>query len=80
MSWISFISGGMAVILVYAFYSVGSEDSEELVAEDVAGSDLVINDFSGTHPAGPRDAFLIYGRSDGSTSRIGVRNASGMSI
>jgi hypothetical protein len=47
MSWISFISGGMTVILAYAFYSVGSEGSDELVAEDATGSDLVVNDFTG---------------------------------
>ncbi|MBV7507398.1 hypothetical protein KW850_19345 [Bacillus sp. sid0103] len=49
MSWISFISGGMTVILAYAFYSVGSEDNEELVAEEVTGSDLVVNDFTGRY-------------------------------
>jgi acetyl-CoA carboxylase beta subunit len=46
MSWVSFITGGMTVILAYAFFSVGVEEDEEF---DVAESDLVINEGSGRH-------------------------------
>lgn len=45
MSWISFITGGMTVIMAYAFFSGGAEDDEELVVE----ADLVINEGSGRH-------------------------------
>jgi hypothetical protein len=48
MSWVSFITGGMTVILAYALYSVGME-SEEEEFEEVPESDLVVNDFSGRY-------------------------------
>jgi acetyl-CoA carboxylase beta subunit len=46
MSWVSFITGGMTVIMAYAFFSAGSEEEEELIAEE---SDLVISEGSGRH-------------------------------
>ncbi|MBY0144270.1 hypothetical protein [Neobacillus niacini] len=46
MSWVSFITGGMTVIMAYAVFSTGAEEDEELVTED---SDLVINEGSGRH-------------------------------
>jgi acetyl-CoA carboxylase beta subunit len=46
MSWISFITGGMAVLMAYALFSVGAEDDEEF---EGAESDLVINEGSGRH-------------------------------
>ncbi|QIZ08484.1 hypothetical protein HFZ78_18690 [Priestia megaterium] len=49
MSWVSFITGGMSVILAYVFYSVGIKDSEELVAEEVLSSDVVVNDSTGRY-------------------------------
>jgi hypothetical protein len=45
MSWVSFITGGMTVILAYAIFSAGADDEEF----DVAESDLVINEGSGRH-------------------------------
>lgn len=47
MSWVSFITGGMTVIMAYAFFSAGAEDPEEEI--DGAESDLVINEGSGRH-------------------------------
>jgi acetyl-CoA carboxylase beta subunit len=44
MSWVSFITGGLTVIMAYAFFSAGAEDDEELAAEE---SDLVVTDFTG---------------------------------
>ncbi|PAE33338.1 hypothetical protein [Bacillus sp. 7884-1] len=47
MSWISYITGGMTVILAYAFYAVGMEDEEaELAVEE---NNLMVNDFSGRY-------------------------------
>jgi acetyl-CoA carboxylase beta subunit len=46
MSWVSFITGGLTVIMAYAFFSVGAEDDEDI---DGAESDLVINEGSGRH-------------------------------
>jgi hypothetical protein len=46
MSWISFITGGMAVLMAYALFSANAEEDDELVAEE---SDLVINEGSGRH-------------------------------
>jgi acetyl-CoA carboxylase beta subunit len=47
MSWISYITGGMTVILAYAFYAVGMEDGEETLVE--AENNVVVNDFSGRY-------------------------------
>jgi acetyl-CoA carboxylase beta subunit len=47
MSWISYITGGMTVILAYAFYAVGMEDEEEELA--VEDNNLMVNDFSGRY-------------------------------
>jgi acetyl-CoA carboxylase beta subunit len=47
MSWISYITGGMTVILAYAFYAVGMEDEEEEMVEDE--DNVVVNDFSGRY-------------------------------
>jgi acetyl-CoA carboxylase beta subunit len=47
MSWISFIAGGMTVILAYALYSVGMDSEEEF--EEVPESSVIVNDFSGRH-------------------------------
>jgi hypothetical protein len=47
MSWVSFITGGLSVILAYAIFSAGAEDPEEEF--DGAESDLVINEGSGRH-------------------------------
>lgn len=47
MSWISYITGGMTVILAYAFYTVGMEDEEEELA--VEENNVVVNDFSGRY-------------------------------
>lgn len=49
MSWISFITGGMTVIISYVFYSIATDDSEELVADEVQGSDVVVNDSTGRY-------------------------------
>jgi acetyl-CoA carboxylase beta subunit len=47
MSWISFITGGLSVLMAYALFSAGGADEdEELVAEE---SDLVINEGSSRH-------------------------------
>ncbi|WP_419954759.1 hypothetical protein ACN6MT_03090 [Neobacillus niacini] len=47
MSWISYITGGMTVILAYAFYVVGMDDEEEeLLSEE---NNVGLNDFSGRH-------------------------------
>jgi acetyl-CoA carboxylase beta subunit len=45
MSWISFITGGMTVILAYALFTSDREDEEELLEE----STIVVNDFTGRH-------------------------------
>ncbi|MFP7300516.1 hypothetical protein [Neobacillus niacini] len=47
MSWISYITGGMTVILAYAFYSVGMEDEEEELGEEE--NNVVVNDLSGRY-------------------------------
>jgi acetyl-CoA carboxylase beta subunit len=47
MSWISFIAGGMTVIMGYALYSVGMDSEEEF--EEVPESGVIVNDFSGRH-------------------------------
>ncbi|MEH6994251.1 hypothetical protein V7075_16270 [Neobacillus drentensis] len=47
MSWISYITGGMTVILAYAFYVVGMEDGEEELGEEE--DNVVVNDFSGRY-------------------------------
>lgn len=47
MSWISYITGGMTVILAYAFYAVGMEDEEEELGEEE--NNVVVNDFSGRY-------------------------------
>jgi hypothetical protein len=47
MSWISYITGGMTVILAYAFYAVGMEDEEEELA--VEDNNLMVNGFSGRY-------------------------------
>ena len=47
MSWVSYITGGMTVILAYAFYTVGMEDEEEELA--VEENNVVVNDFSGRY-------------------------------
>ncbi|MGG1677719.1 hypothetical protein ACIFOT_18435 [Neobacillus sp. NRS-1170] len=47
MSWLSYISGGMTVLLAYAFFSTSTdEEEEELIIE---GSNLVVNEFSGRY-------------------------------
>ncbi|MEH7275587.1 hypothetical protein [Neobacillus vireti] len=47
MSWVSYITGGMTVILAYAFYAVGMENGEvELAVEE---NNLMVNDFSGRY-------------------------------
>ncbi|WP_045520304.1 hypothetical protein [Neobacillus niacini] len=44
MSWVSYITGGLTVILAYAFYAVGMEDEvEELAVEE---NNLMVTDFS----------------------------------
>lgn len=45
MSWVSFITGGLTVILAYAFYSVGTGYDEDEI--DVEESSVVVNDFNG---------------------------------
>jgi acetyl-CoA carboxylase beta subunit len=47
MTWISYITGGMTMILAYAFYAVGMEDGEEELGEEE--NDVVVNDFSGRY-------------------------------
>jgi acetyl-CoA carboxylase beta subunit len=47
MSWISYITGGMTVILAYAFYAVGMDDEEEEMIEEE--NNVVVNDFSGRY-------------------------------
>ncbi|WHY01350.1 hypothetical protein [Neobacillus sp. DY30] len=47
MSWISYITGGMTVILAYAFYAVGMGDGEEELCEEE--NNVVVNDFSGRY-------------------------------
>jgi hypothetical protein len=47
MSWISYITGGMTVILAYAFYAVGVDDVEEEIGTEV--DNVVVNDFSGRY-------------------------------
>jgi acetyl-CoA carboxylase beta subunit len=46
MSWVSFITGGMTVIMAYAVFSAGADDEEEMVGAD---PDLVINEGSSRH-------------------------------
>lgn len=47
MSWISYITGGLTVILAYAFYAVGMDDEdEELTVEE---HNVMVNDFSGRY-------------------------------
>jgi acetyl-CoA carboxylase beta subunit len=46
MSWVSFITGGLTVLMAFALFSVGANEDEELVTEE---SDLVINEGSGRH-------------------------------
>ncbi|WP_045522511.1 hypothetical protein [Neobacillus niacini] len=47
MSWISYITGGMTVILAYTFYAVGMEDGEEEQGDEE--NNVVVNDFSGRY-------------------------------
>jgi acetyl-CoA carboxylase beta subunit len=47
MSWISYITGGMTVILAYAFYAVGMDDEEEELG--AVENNVVVNDFSGRY-------------------------------
>lgn len=46
MSWASFITGGLTVLMAYALFSAGTDDEEEF---DGVESDLVINEGSGRH-------------------------------
>jgi hypothetical protein len=47
MNWISYITGGMTVILAYAFYVVGMENEEEEL--EVEENNLMVSDFSGRY-------------------------------
>ncbi|WHZ03413.1 hypothetical protein QNH48_01560 [Neobacillus sp. YX16] len=47
MSWISYITGGMTVILAYAFYTVGMEDEEEELV--LVGNNQDNNEFNGRY-------------------------------
>jgi NAD-dependent SIR2 family protein deacetylase len=47
MSLVSFITGGMTVIMAYAFYSVGIDDEEDELG--VEENNVVVNDFSGRY-------------------------------
>jgi hypothetical protein len=48
MSWVSFVSGGITVLLAYAMLTSDEEETEiETAAE--SETDLVVNDFSGRY-------------------------------
>jgi acetyl-CoA carboxylase beta subunit len=48
MSWVSFITGGMTVLMVYALFSSAQE--EDLVIEDDnQDADLIVNGPTGRH-------------------------------
>ncbi|MEH7011799.1 hypothetical protein V7087_13475 [Neobacillus niacini] len=47
MSWVNYITGGMTVILAYAFYAVGIDNEEEEMG--IEEENVVINDLSGRH-------------------------------
>jgi hypothetical protein len=43
MSWVSFITGGLSVILAYAFFSAGDDEEVEILEP---GNGLVVNGVS----------------------------------
>jgi acetyl-CoA carboxylase beta subunit len=48
VSWVSFICGGMTVLIAYALFS--SDREEEVETVPAAGeTDLIVNDFSGRY-------------------------------
>ena len=50
MNWVSFITGGMTVILAIALFTSGSEEDVEVdIVESVPEGDFVINGSSGRH-------------------------------
>lgn len=50
MNLVSFVTGGMSVLLAYAIFTSGNEEEEtEMEIEENVETDLVVNDFSGRH-------------------------------
>jgi hypothetical protein len=50
MHWVSFLTGGMTVVLAYAFFSGGQEEEFEVETDQKETvSDVVVNDFTGRY-------------------------------
>jgi acetyl-CoA carboxylase beta subunit len=51
MSWVSFISGGITVLLTFAMFTSSNEDEEIEMDQDEGDeeSEIVVNDFSSRH-------------------------------
>ncbi|PED29441.1 hypothetical protein [Bacillus cereus] len=48
MNWVSFISGGMAVLFIYALFAEQEEENElELELEEGIRNDLIVNSSTG---------------------------------
>jgi acetyl-CoA carboxylase beta subunit len=50
MNWVSFITGGMTVLIAYALFTSHDDEKVDVNAEpDEGETNLVVNDFSGRH-------------------------------
>lgn len=47
--WVSFITGGMTVLIAYALFSNNEEEEFEMVQEDPGGNEFFVNSSTGRY-------------------------------